>query len=160
MPCLIHYRLKAEIIVYIHRMYRIPLYTVHHKTTHAPFIFHIQSNDNAEYKPFLLGFDTKKSAYVMAKMLEGHKDKHKEWPVPELSPSSSFRIDANSGYEKNTLANLYIHEWKDTQMFNEFVTKSLLNVMVMHIGDDKRIRSNFFQYEYPVEHIRKNLRLD
>lgn len=95
----------------------------------------------------------------MAKMLEGHKLKHDEWPIPELSPSSSFRIDSNTDYEKNTMPNLYVHEWNDPQRLTEFVTSSLLNVMIMRI-EDKKISSKFLQFEYPVEHIRRNLRLD
>lgn len=141
-------------------MYTVPFYTVHHKTTHAPFIFHIQHSQTSEYKPFLLGFDKKKGAYIMAKMLEGHKLKHDEWPIPELSPTSAFRIDSNTDYEKNSMPNLYVHEWNDPNRLTEFVTGSLLNVMVMRFGDDKTISSKFFQFEYPVEHIRKNLRLD
>lgn len=96
----------------------------------------------------------------MAKMLEGHKLKHDKWPVPELSPNTSFVIDANQDYEKNLMPNLYVHEWNDPNKLTEFVTSSLLNVMVMQFGDDKKIKSSFFQFEYPVEHIRRNLRFD
>lgn len=141
-------------------MYQVPLYTVHHKTTHAPLIFHVQHADTAEFKPFLLGFDRKKNAYIMAKMLEGHKTKHNEWPLTEISPGSSFRIDSNSEYEKNAMPNLYVHEWNDPQRLTDFVTKSLLNVMIMQIGDDRKIRSTFFQFEYPMEHLRRNLKYD
>jgi hypothetical protein len=141
-------------------MYRLPLYTVHMKTTHAPLIFHIQHRDTQEYKPFLLSFDRKKSAYIMAKMLEGHKVKHNEWPHMEISPMSSFRIDSNANYEKNALPNLYVRSWTNAETYTEFITQSLLNVMVMSIGDDRKIISSFFQFEYPTEHVRRNLRLD
>lgn len=130
------------------------------KETNAPLIFHVQLKETQEYKPFLLGFDRKKSAYIVAKMLEGHRLKHNEWPHTELSPTSSFRIDANADYEKNAMPNLYIRSWNDEAVLTSYVTQSLLSVMVMQIGDDRKIISSFFQFEYPTEHIRRNLRLD
>lgn len=141
-------------------MYRTPLYTVHMKVSNAPLIFHVQHLESQEYKPFLLGFDRKKSAYIMAKMLEGHKRKHNEWPHTEISPTSSFRIDADADYEKNSMPNLYVRTWNDDAALTQFVTQSLLNVMVMQIGDDRKIVSSFFQFEYPSEHVRRNLRYD
>lgn len=141
-------------------MYTVPLYTIHHKTTHAPLVFHVHMLETTEYKPFLLGFNQRKHAYIMAKMMEGHHMKHNEWPLTEISPSSSFRIDANADYEKNTMPNLYVHEWNDPNRLTEFVTSSLFNVMVMQIGDDKKIMSRFFQFEYPIEHVRRHLKYD
>lgn len=140
-------------------MFKIPLYTIHHKANHAPLVFHIENVNTQEYKPFLLGFERKKNAYVMAKMLEGHRIKHDSWPPMEISREASFRVDSNTDYHKNKMPNLYVHEWETHQRFTEFVTHYMASVMIMMIDDDKKIRTSFLQFEYPPEFVKHKLTL-